>query len=153
MSVFIPSGYADRDIDHHTFVTFYSRDTLKRLLTETLQVSNAFAKASGAASMHVYSANTWAHWHPVGDIHHNVENALSYENTQRLKKMLSGFGRGAMVVVARNSQNGQAHEEKLAQSLRNEGLIQSAEQFLVVEPAPLTQLKQGRLVSHLQLSC
>lgn len=157
MSVYIPSGYADRNIDHHSFVTFYIRDSLKRMIDASVTAKNAFTEAANkaAVSLHVYNGNTHAHWHKVADVSSGTENALSNDNVVRLKELLARFGQGSMVVVARNdagSPECQAHEEKLAEALRSEGLIQSAEQFLIVQPAKDTKLSNDRLVSRLQLA-
>lgn len=136
MSVFIPSGYGDRHLadDYRAFVTFCIREPLKTL------AQKAFAGA--APTLHIYNAHTHEHWHAANDEGH-------------LKQLLKGFGKGSMVVVARGDEDtpeSHAQHEQLAQDLRQEGLIQNSDQFLVVRPARQTQLNQGPLVSHLQMS-
>ncbi len=146
MSVNIPSGYADRHVDHHALVTFYLRDALKSKIDPKSAFNNG---ANAAPSWHVYSAHTHDQWHAV------TQGQATGENLVRLKDTLARCGRGSMVVVAHSGNQApdyDTHEENIAKALHQEGFIHSAEQFMVVKPASKTVLQSGPYLSRLQLA-
>ncbi len=146
MSVNIPSGYADRHVDHHALVTFYLRDSLKSKIDPKSAFNNG---ACPVTSLHVYNAHTHDQWHEVS------QGKITPENIKHLKEALARCGQGSMVVVAHNgtgTPDSDAHEENIAQALRQEGFIHDAQQFVVVKPAPQTLLQCGPYVSRLQLA-
>lgn len=146
MSVNIPSGYADRHVDHYALVTFYLRDSLKSKIDPKSAFNNA---APAATSLHVYNAHTHDQWHAVS------QGEITPEHVADLKETLALCGKGSMVVVAHSgtqAPGSDAHEENIAKALRHEGLIHAAEQFVIVKAAPETALQCGPYVSRLQLA-
>lgn len=131
MSVFVPSGYLDRHVDYPSLITFYLRDTLKNCA--------ARAFAAQADTLHVYNGHTHSQWHAARDI-------------EQVKQLVRHFQEGSMIVVAPGNQSASPDYEQLAQDIRTQGLIQSAEQFLIVKQGKETQLQQGRFLSQLQIS-
>lgn len=146
MSVNIPSGYADRHVDHHALVTFYLRDSLRSKIDPQCAFNN---RAQPAVSLHVYNANTHDQWHAIS------QGQITAENVMHLKETLARCGKGSMVVVAHSGSGTseyEAQEECIAKALRQEGFIHDAEQFVVVKPAQQTMLQSGPYVSRLQLA-